>query len=191
MKAEIIAVAAEVEQETGTKLTFMVGTMIELPRAVMVADQIAESAEFFSFGTNDLTQMTWGFSRDDVEASFFSTYLDKGIFPVSPFESLDVEGVGLLVAQAVQHGPRGATRPAPRRVRRARGRPGLDPLLRRSRPGLRVVLALSRTRRAARGRPVGDCGFRVGLRVQQRDQPCVTADPVVSVCCSAPGYRNT
>ncbi len=104
MKAEIIAVAAEVEKDTGTKLTFKVGTMIELPRAVMVADKIAESAEFFSFGTNDLTQMTWGFSRDDVEASFFSTYLEKGIFPVSPFESLDVDGVGALVAQAVSRG---------------------------------------------------------------------------------------
>jgi pyruvate,orthophosphate dikinase len=104
MKAEVIAVAAEVEKETGTKLTFMVGTMIELPRAVMVADQIARSAEFFSFGTNDLTQMTWGFSRDDVEASFFSTYLDKGIFAVSPFESLDTEGVGQLVEQAVRRG---------------------------------------------------------------------------------------
>ncbi|VXB34425.1 pyruvate, phosphate dikinase [Aeromicrobium sp. 9AM] len=106
MKAEIIAVAAKVEKETGTKLTFKVGTMIELPRAVTVADQIAKSAEFFSFGTNDLTQMTWGFSRDDVEASFFSTYLDKGIFPVSPFESLDVEGVGLLVEHAVKAGRR-------------------------------------------------------------------------------------
>lgn len=104
MKAEILAVAAEVEQETGNELTFMVGTMIELPRAVAVAGQIAKSAEFFSFGTNDLTQMTWGFSRDDVEASFFSTYLDKGIFPVSPFESLDVEGVGLLVEHAVMKG---------------------------------------------------------------------------------------
>jgi len=104
MKAEVIAVAREVEKETGTKLTFMVGTMIELPRAVMVADKIAESAEFFSFGTNDLTQMTWGFSRDDVEASFFSTYLEKGIFPVSPFESLDIEGVGELVAHAVRKG---------------------------------------------------------------------------------------
>ena len=63
----------------------------------MTAGEIAGSAEFFSFGTNDLTQMTWGFSRDDVEASFFSTYLEQGVFPVSPFESLDVEGVGALV----------------------------------------------------------------------------------------------
>jgi len=104
MKAEVIAVAAEVEKETGTKLRFKIGTMIELPRAVMLAEEIAGSAEFFSFGTNDLTQMTWGFSRDDVEASFFSTYLDKGVFAVSPFESLDTEGVGKLVAHAVSKG---------------------------------------------------------------------------------------
>ncbi|MBC7630617.1 putative PEP-binding protein, partial [Aeromicrobium sp.] len=104
MKADVIAVAAQVQKETGTKLSFKVGTMIELPRAVMLADQIAASAEFFSFGTNDLTQMTWGFSRDDVEASFFSTYLDKGVFAVSPFESLDLEGVGALVALAVSKG---------------------------------------------------------------------------------------
>jgi pyruvate,orthophosphate dikinase len=109
VKADIVRVAGQVEDETGVKLTFRVGTMIELPRAVMVADQIAESAEFFSFGTNDLTQTTWGFSRDDVEAKFFGTYLDKGIFGVSPFESLDVDGVGRLVQQAVEKGR--ATRP--------------------------------------------------------------------------------
>ncbi len=63
--------------------------MIELPRAAVIADQIAEAADFFSFGTNDLTQTTWGFSRDDVEGSFFSRYLEKGIFAVSPFESID------------------------------------------------------------------------------------------------------
>jgi pyruvate,orthophosphate dikinase len=104
VKAQIVRVAADVERETGAALTYTVGTMIELPRAVMVADQIARSAEFFSFGTNDLTQMTWGFSRDDVESSFFSTYLEHGVFTVSPFESLDVEGVGRLVELAVQKG---------------------------------------------------------------------------------------
>jgi pyruvate,orthophosphate dikinase len=87
----------------------LIGTMIEVPRAALTAGQIAEAAEFFSFGTNDLTQMTWGFSRDDVEASFFSRYLDLGIFGVSPFETLDREGVGALVAMAVQAGR--ATRP--------------------------------------------------------------------------------
>ena len=109
VKADIIDVASQVEDETGVKLRFTVGTMIELPRAVMTAADIAGPAEFFSFGTNDLTQMTWGFSRDDVEAKFFGAYLDKGIFGVSPFESLDVPGVGSLVAYAVEQGR--ATRP--------------------------------------------------------------------------------
>jgi len=86
-----------------------IGTMIEVPRAALTAGQIAEAAEFFSFGTNDLTQMGWGFSRDDVEASFFSRYLDLGVFGVSPFESLDTEGVGRLVRIAAEEGRR--TRP--------------------------------------------------------------------------------
>jgi pyruvate,orthophosphate dikinase len=107
VKADILAVAAQVEDETGVHVDFKVGTMIELPRAVMAAHEIAEAAEFFSFGTNDLTQMTWGFSRDDVEGSFFSTYLDKGIFAVSPFESLDIDGVGALVRLAVEKGRAG------------------------------------------------------------------------------------
>ncbi len=83
--------------------------MIELPRAALTAHRIADVAEFFSFGTNDLTQTTWGFSRDDVEAAFFAAYLDKGVFTVSPFESLDVDGVGRLVQIAVDEGR--ATRP--------------------------------------------------------------------------------
>ena len=94
----------EVRDETGVDLSFMIGTMIELPRAALTADKIAAAAEFFSFGTNDLTQMTWGFSRDDVEAAFFSAYLEQGIFPVSPFESLDTEGVGSLVRTAAARG---------------------------------------------------------------------------------------
>jgi pyruvate,orthophosphate dikinase len=109
VKAEIMGVAADVEREAGVELDYKIGTMIELPRAVMVAAEIAEAAEFFSFGTNDLTQMTWGFSRDDVEASFFGTYLEKGIFGVSPFETLDRDGVGALVVQAVERGR--STRP--------------------------------------------------------------------------------
>ena len=104
VKADIIKVARSIQDETGVKPVFKVGTMIELPRAVMTAGDIAGAAEFFSFGTNDLTQMTWGFSRDDVEASFFSTYLDKGVFAVSPFESLDLDGVGALVRRAVEAG---------------------------------------------------------------------------------------
>jgi pyruvate,orthophosphate dikinase len=104
VKQAMIQVARDVRTETGSHLEFLVGTMIELPRAALTADQIAEAAEFFSFGTNDLTQTTWGFSRDDVEAAFFSAYLEKGIFGVSPFESLDTEGVGELVRIASERG---------------------------------------------------------------------------------------
>ncbi len=109
VKSDVMAVAAEVQEEQGVEIPFKVGTMIEVPRAAMTADEIAEAAEFFSFGTNDLTQMTWGFSRDDVEAAFFSQYLEKGIFGVSPFETLDRAGVGALVRVAVERGRR--TRP--------------------------------------------------------------------------------
>jgi pyruvate,orthophosphate dikinase len=102
-------VLAEVAAQHGCTLDFPIGTMIELPRAALTADRIAEQADFFSFGTNDLTQTTWGFSRDDVEGAFFSTYLEKGVFGVSPFESLDREGVGALVRMAVEKGR--STRP--------------------------------------------------------------------------------
>jgi pyruvate,orthophosphate dikinase len=97
-------ILAEVKQVSGIDVPALIGTMIEVPRAALTAGQIAEAAEFFSFGTNDLTQMGWGFSRDDVEAAFFSAYLEKGIFGVSPFESIDVEGVGRLVRIAAEEG---------------------------------------------------------------------------------------
>mgnify|MGYP002628908194 FL=1 len=101
---EASRVLADVAQVHGCTLHFPIGTMIELPRAAVTAGQIAEAADFFSFGTNDLTQTTWGFSRDDVEAAFFSAYLDRGVFGVSPFESIDREGVGALVRMAVDNG---------------------------------------------------------------------------------------
>ncbi|MGW3118440.1 pyruvate, phosphate dikinase [Streptomyces sp. NPDC001107] len=104
VREEADQVIAEVEAATGTQLKLAIGTMIELPRAALTAGQIAEAAEFFSFGTNDLTQTVWGFSRDDVEASFFTAYLEKGIFGVSPFETIDKDGVGSLVAAAVKAG---------------------------------------------------------------------------------------
>ena len=91
-------------EETGTDVPALIGTMIEVPRAALTAGEIAQSAEFFSFGTNDLTQMGWGFSRDDVEGSFFSKYLELGIFGVSPFESIDREGIGRLIDLAVREG---------------------------------------------------------------------------------------
>ncbi|MGW5448571.1 pyruvate, phosphate dikinase [Streptomyces asiaticus] len=109
VREEAERVIAEVEQARGVDLKLTLGTMIELPRAALTAAQIAESADFFSFGTNDLTQTVWGFSRDDVEASFFTAYLEKGIFGVSPFETIDKDGVGSLVRDAAQAGR--ATRP--------------------------------------------------------------------------------
>ncbi|MGR7995712.1 pyruvate, phosphate dikinase [Xanthobacter sp. ZOL 2024] len=106
--AVIRKAAADVEAETGAKLTFQVGTMIELPRAALQADKIAESAEFFSFGTNDLTQTTFGVSRDDA-GTFLGTYVQKGIMETDPFVSIDVEGVGQLVKLGAERGR--ATRP--------------------------------------------------------------------------------
>ncbi|MGV4885424.1 pyruvate, phosphate dikinase [Streptomyces viridosporus] len=104
VREEADRVIAEVQEATGTELKLAIGTMIELPRAALTAGQIAEAAEFFSFGTNDLTQTVWGFSRDDVEASFFTAYLEKGIFGVSPFETIDKDGVGSLVELAARAG---------------------------------------------------------------------------------------
>lgn len=108
VKARIDAVAKSVMEETGVKIEYLTGTMIELPRAAIRAHVIAESAEFFSFGTNDLTQTTFGISRDDA-ASFLETYRQKGIIEQDPFVSLDIEGVGELVRMAAQKGR--ATRP--------------------------------------------------------------------------------
>jgi len=96
-------VAATIEKQNGITLKYLIGTMIELPRACLTADQIAEHAEFFSFGTNDLTQTTYGFSRDDI-GSFLPDYLDRNILSGDPFQSLDVQGVGKLVSMAVQYG---------------------------------------------------------------------------------------
>jgi len=103
-REETEKVLRQVEEETGTHVHTLIGTMIEVPRAAVTAGPIAGSAEFFSFGTNDLTQMTWGFSRDDVEAAFFSKYIELGIFGVSPFETIDRDGVGRLVDIAVREG---------------------------------------------------------------------------------------
>ena len=96
-------VKAEVEKKMGVTINYMYGTMIEIPRATLVADQIAEVAEFFSFGTNDLTQMTLGFSRDDVN-EIVHTYVDNKIIPADPFNTLDQEGVGQLVKLGVERG---------------------------------------------------------------------------------------
>jgi pyruvate,orthophosphate dikinase len=103
VKASIDAMAEEVARKTGVSVEYQVGTMIELPRAALLAGEIAETAEFFSFGTNDLTQTTFGISRDDA-ASFLGTYTAKRILPADPFVTLDREGVGELVRIAVERG---------------------------------------------------------------------------------------
>jgi pyruvate,orthophosphate dikinase len=108
-KAIVDRVAAEAMKEQGIKIKYLVGTMIEVPRGSLVADQIAEEAEFFSFGTNDLTQLTFGFSRDDA-GKFLKIYQDKKILEKDPFASIDTEGVGELVRIGVQRGRR--TRPS-------------------------------------------------------------------------------
>jgi len=102
-KAIINNMAEIVKKETGITFEYLVGTMIELPRACATADQIAEEAQFFSFGTNDLTQTTYGFSRDDI-GSFLPDYLDHRIITVDPFRSIDQEGVGCLVKMGLRKG---------------------------------------------------------------------------------------
>ena len=104
MQAEIIrSTAAKVFEEKGASCDFLVGTMIEIPRAAMTADLIAAKAEFFSFGTNDLTQMAFGYSRDDA-GKFLPIYIEKGILKNDPFQVLDQEGVGQLVKMGVDKG---------------------------------------------------------------------------------------
>jgi pyruvate,orthophosphate dikinase len=110
LAARIRVIAAEVQKKAGgTAVPYLVGTMIEIPRACLIAEQIGREAEFFSFGTNDLTQMTYGFSRDDV-GKFLGAYLEARILKRDPFQGVDQEGVGRLVRLAVEEGRRG--RPA-------------------------------------------------------------------------------
>ncbi|MBQ2304712.1 MAG: pyruvate, phosphate dikinase, partial [Firmicutes bacterium] len=94
--------------ESGIEMKYMVGTMVEVPRAALTADEIAEEAEFFSFGTNDMTQMTLGFSRDDT-ADLVNLYVDKGLLEEDPFKTIDIDGVGKIVEMAVKLGKQ--TRP--------------------------------------------------------------------------------
>jgi pyruvate,orthophosphate dikinase len=109
LRALLERVARETMQEAGVEVPYLFGTMIELPRAALTAGEIANDAQFFSFGTNDLTQTTLGFSRDDAEASFLNRYLDEGLLDDNPFETIDQVGVGSLVRQAVKAGRK--TRP--------------------------------------------------------------------------------
>ncbi|HEX9476550.1 MAG TPA: putative PEP-binding protein, partial [Candidatus Dormibacteraeota bacterium] len=106
---ELKPVAEQVQKEKGVRVPYKFGTMIEIPRAALTAGEIATEAEFFSFGTNDLTQMTFGFSRDDAERHFIVRYLENKILPRNPFETIDEKGVGRLMELAVSEGRK--TRP--------------------------------------------------------------------------------
>ena len=104
LRSDLTRVAAQVQERMGVEVHYKFGTMVETPRAALTAGAVAEESEFFSFGTNDLTQMTYGFSRDDAEGKFLRNYINEGILPVDPFESIDRHGVGELVRFAVKAG---------------------------------------------------------------------------------------
>ena len=104
IQPRLIEIAKQVMKEKKIEFEYKFGTMIEIPRAALTAREIAEVAEFFSFGTNDLTQMTFGYSRDDAERNFLVTYVEKGILPVNPFQSVDTDGVGRLMAMSIKEG---------------------------------------------------------------------------------------
>ena len=151
VKRIVDEVLPQVEAEYGTRLDFKFGTMIEVVRACMRAGSLAEVAEFFSFGTNDLTQASFSFSREDAENKFLPMYTETGILHDNPFEVLDVKGVGQLMDLSVKWGR--ATRPdlQGRHLWRTGRPPGLDPLLSPRRSELRVLFGAARTHRPARG----------------------------------------
>ena len=156
-KAIVERVCQEVMKEQGVKIKYLIGTMIEVPRGAVTADEIAAEAQFFSFGTNDLTQMTFGFSRDDI-GKFLKIYQEKRILDADPFASIDTVGVGKLVRIGLQAGPQDASGPQARRLRRARRRPVVDSLLPEGRPELRELLAVPRAGGAAGGGAGGAVG---------------------------------
>jgi pyruvate,orthophosphate dikinase len=104
MRKLVVETAEKVQEEAGIGFEYQVGTMIEIPRAALTADQIAEEADFFSFGTNDLTQTTFGYSRDDAEGKFLQTYIEEKVLPENPFAVLDRDGVGKLIETGVKLG---------------------------------------------------------------------------------------
>ena len=146
--------------------------MIELPRAALRADEIAEEADFFSFGTNDLTQTTLGMSRDDAEGKFLTFYLEDGVLESNPFETLDQRGVGDLMRIGVERGR--SVKPDLKigHLRRARRRAEVGRVLPPARPRLRQLLAVPRAARAARGGAGGaEGGAPRGVRVRGRLVP--------------------
>ena len=152
---EVIKNTAEaVFAERNDRIDYMIGTMIEIPRAAVTANEIAEEAEFFSFGTNDLTQMTLGFSRDDV-AKFLPVYLEKGILKHDPFQGTRSGRRGSARARGRIQGPRRKARTQVRHLRRARRRTELGRVLPLCRTELRLLLSVPRAYRASCS---GACG---------------------------------
>ena len=155
LQVEVVhEVARKVQAERKTKINYSVGTMIEVPRGALTADEIAETAEFFSFGTNDLTQTTLGMSRDD-SGSFLPPYEELEIVKKNPFATIDQTGVGAADADRGREGPQDPPGHQAGHLRRARRRSGLGEVLPRDRPRLRQLLAVPRARRAAGGRTGG------------------------------------
>ena len=138
LEAEVEAIV----KGSGQQVDYKFGTMIEVPRGALTAGEIAEHAEFFSFGTNDLTQMTYGFSRDDAEGKFLLQYVDRKILPENPFQVLDRDGRRPAGAHGDRAGPRSTAGPQGRDLRRARRRSGQHRLLPRGRARLRFLLAV-------------------------------------------------
>ena len=143
VKNIVVKTAELVKTERNSKLDYKVGTMIEIPRAALTADEIATEAEFFSFGTNDLTQMTFGFSRDDA-GKFLEDYYTKGVFESDPFAHVDEKGVGKLMEIASELGRKTRPRHQTRHLRRTRRRPGFGHVLPQDRPELRIMLTVPR-----------------------------------------------
>ena len=146
-----------------------IGTMIETPRAAIRADELAEVSDFFSFGTNDLTQLTFGFSRDDVESRMMPAYLEQGLLKRNPFDTIDQTGVGDLVRMGAERGR--ATKPGPqaRCVRRARRRPRVDRPVLQGRARLRQLLAVPRADRPPGSGPGDRRGRRPRHDVARRN----------------------
>ncbi len=164
MREELEPAAAEVLSRRGVDVDIAWGTMIELPRAAVTAGEIAEVSDFFSFGTNDLTQTAFGFSRDDI-GKFLGLYEERKLLPANPFVTIDRPGTGRLMRIAVEEGRAANPPPAPRDLRRARRRPRLGGVLPRDRAGLRVLLAVPRRDGAAGGGAGGAGRVGVGLEV--------------------------
>ena len=152
VREELEPVAAATLPSRARSSQVLWGTMIELPRAALVAGEIAEVAEFFSFGTNDLTQTAFGFSRDDI-GKFLGLYEERKLVPANPFVTIDQPGVGRLMQIACQEGRADPSRPQAGDLRRARRRPRLGPVLPHPRAGLRVLLPLPSPHRPPRRRP--------------------------------------